>query len=281
MHLYYCREELILITLSPRLSEDNVNLVMDTLYIAMQQSLSLLKSFESTEIFKRVDLFSSLLFFISTRFTEAKTVDLCLQKIQEALLNELHHSYGGVKNDRFPPSYIGLLLIYYDLCRYFDVIEMFKFIFYNIFIKAGEFPIRIVYFLYMHDATAFQEQSTCDSVILSIIGETLSSHSNQLQDYNDLIHYFGSMNRSWTLELESLEASSLQYILDYEHYSTENPQYIEAGRVLVLLYVYRGGLYAVNSLISNGIIQHVENHEISSPYRTFLIYLLCKNGIHL
>lgn len=273
----FTREELFMFTLAPRFTEDNIHLVFEALYTAMHQSLSLLKSFDETEITKRVEIFSSLLFFISSRFPESSILDNCLQKIQEELLNELNQTHVSIKTDRFSNSYLALVIIYYDLCRYFDVLEMFKPLLYNVFIKAGEFPLRLIYLLYKHDPAAFREESMCDSVINCIIGETLSLHSKQLQDYHELVLYFSSMKRDFTTELESFESSSLQFILDSEQYSLENPSFIEAGRTLVLLYVYRGGIYAINSLIGNGILQNVENSQLSSDYRVFLIYLLCSS----
>lgn len=264
-------------TLAPRFTEDNIHLVFEALYTAIHQSLSLLKSFDEAEITKRVEIFSSLLFFISTRFPDTSILDKCLQKIQEDLLNELDQTHISTRTDRFSFSFLGLFLIFYDLCRYFDVIEMFKPLLYNVFIKAGEFPLRLIYLLYKHDPSAFQEQSICDSVINCIIGETLSLHTKNLQEYHELIFYFNSLKRDFTKELESYESSSLQFVLDSEQYSMDNTSFIEAGRTLVLLYVYRGGIYAINSLIGNGILQNVENSQLSSDYRIFLIYLLCNS----
>ena len=131
------REELIFITLSPQYTEENISLVIDSVYTAMQQSLCLLKSFDITDLFKRVDLFSSLLFYLTTRFADSTAADYCLQKLQKELLSELQQTYTHLKYDRFTPSYIGLVLIYYDLCRYYDVLDLFKLILYNVMIKAG------------------------------------------------------------------------------------------------------------------------------------------------
>ena len=87
------------------------------------------------------------------------------------------------------------------------------------------------------------------------------------------------MNRNWLSELERLETSSLQIVLDSDGYSMERGDVIEAGRVLVLLYVYRGGVYAINSLIENGLLESVENSQYSVEYRTFLLYLICKGVV--
>lgn len=277
--VFILREELIYITLSPRFTEDNILQVIDCVYTAMQQSLSLLKSFDMTDLFKRVELFSSLLFYLTTRFPASSSTDYCLQKLQEELLSELQQTYSHLKYDRFPPAYIGLVLVYLNLCRYLDAVELFKLLLYNIMIKAGEFPSRMVYFLYRHDPAVFQEQSLCDTAIVTIIGETLSFHSKQLQEYKDLLFYFDGMQRDWTAELEQLETSALQLVLDSERYEAENAVVIEAGRVLVLLYVYRGGVYAINSLIGNGILESVENADLSSNYRTFLLYLICMDWL--
>ena len=63
-------------SLAPSFTEDNILIVLETLLTAMKHSLSLIKSFESNDIEKRVDLFSSLLFFILTRFSEIQIVDV-------------------------------------------------------------------------------------------------------------------------------------------------------------------------------------------------------------
>ena len=81
--IFMNREELLMISLAPKYTAENIQLVVQVLFTAMKKSLSLLKSFDSTEIMKRVDLFSSLLFYLSTRFLDSEIADYCLQSIQE------------------------------------------------------------------------------------------------------------------------------------------------------------------------------------------------------
>lgn len=266
-----------MISLAPKYTVENIQVVIQVLFIAMKKSLSLLKSFDSTEIMKRVDLFSSLLFYLSTRFLDSEIADYCLQSIQEELMKELQLSYSFVKHERFSPSFIALFLIYDDLCKYFNANEMFKLMIYNIFTKAGEFPLQIVSFLYQHDASTFQELSLIDCIINCIIGETFALNHSQLQEFSSVISFFQNMNRDWTKELQEVETTCLQTIIDNTHYSLEEGRYIEAGRALVLIYAYRGGVYAINSLLSNGIIHNIENSELTEDYRRYLVYLICMN----
>ena len=260
--IFMNREELLMISLAPKYTAENIQLVVQVLFTAMKKSLSLLKSFDSTEIMKRVDLFSSLLFYLSTRFLDSEIADYCLQSIQEELMKELQLSYSYVKHDRFSPSFIALFLIYDDLCKYFNANEMFKLMIYNIFTKAGEFPIQIISFLYQHDASTFQELSLIDCIVNCIIGETFTLNHSQLQEFSNVVSFFQNMNRDWSKELQEVETTCLQTVIDNQHYSLEEGRFVEAGRALVLIYAYRGGVYAINSLLSNGIIQNIENTEL-------------------
>ena len=271
------REEFIYITLQPRFTSENIQNVLLALLASMQQSFSLLKTYEIDSMNQKVSLFSSLLFFIVTRFPEVSLENTCLDWLQSEINAELAQSYSHSKFDRFSPSFIASFLVIFDLCMNFDSLQLFKLSLYSVFTRCGTFPLHLVNALFLHNRHALDQLSDCDVVINCIIGETLSTNEVTSVEFEDLCRNFNDPKEDWKSRLNELENNSLQCIVNDDGYSTEDPKYVIAGRCLILFYVYRGGKYAVRSLVENGIIEKVEDVSLSKDYRTFLLYIICRS----
>ena len=51
--------------------------------------------------------------------------------------------------------------------------------------------------------------------------------------------------------------------------------YIIAAKSVVLLYIYQGGVYAIQSMIENGLLERIDNVATNSEYRQFLVCVIC------
>ena len=77
----------------------------------MQQSFSLLKTYEMAPMNQKVLLFSSLLYFVITRFPDLELENTCLEHLQEELNAELGQSFTHSKFDRFSPAFLPVLFL--------------------------------------------------------------------------------------------------------------------------------------------------------------------------
>lgn len=269
------REEYIYIVLEPALVETKCKTVSKDIHTAMLQTFSLLTSFDTEPLFQRVELFVSIQYFLVTRHPSPSLIDLCMNRLQDTLQAELKKSFSRSAFGRFPPWYVATVLVYYDLCRRFDCVELFKSVLFTIMLKAGEFPLYLLSVLFQFDPAAFSEITTCDLLMNAIIGSVLHSISNPPAIATDMVAHYANISSTWEDRVTEIEQEVLQCVLDEEDYSQENAQYVIAGRCLVLLYVYKGGQYAVESLVNNGIIQRIDDKKFHADYRTFLVYLVC------
>lgn len=244
----------------------------------MQQSFSLLKTYEMAPMNQKVLLFSSLLFFVITRFPDLELENTALERLQEELNAELGQTFVHSKFDRFSPAFLATFLVLFDLCEDFDVLPLFKLSLYAAFSRSGVFPLQLVNALFLHSRRTLERLSDCDEVIRCIIGATLQNGAVDAPEFAELVSFFGEQGEAWEERLSGLERDSLLCVVDESGYEGEREKYVMAGRCLVLLYVWRGGKYAVRSLVENGIVERVENDALSKEYRTFLLYLLCGNG---
>ena len=269
------REEYVYLELPSHLNDKKCKLVIRALFDTMIQSFSLLQSFDTEPLFQKVSLFSSLLFFLITRFPAQPQLELCFGKIQSFIHTELKRSYVRPRADRFSPAYVATVTVFYELCRCFDCVDLFKSVLFTILLKAGAFPAHLINTLFLWDANAFSELNTCDLLMNSIIGETLQQAAERPPEFDAIAAFYAKTSVDWASRITEIEKEVLQCILNEDDYSTENPQYPIAGKCLVLLYVFRGGAYAVESLIDNEIIQRIDDAEYLADYRTFLVYVLC------
>lgn len=94
-----------------------------------------------------------------------------------------------------------------------------------------------------------------------------------------MVAHYAGVSGAWEERVTEIEQEVLQCVLDEEDYAQEKAQYVVAGKCLVLLYVYKGGQYAVESLVNNGIVQRIDDKQFAPDYRTFLLYLVCAGGV--
>lgn len=243
----------------------------------MQQSFSLLKTYEMAPMHQKVLLFSSLLYFVITRFPDLELENTCLEHLQEELNAELGQSFAHSKFDRFSPAFLATFLVLFDLCAFFDALPLFKLSLYAAFSRSGVFPLQLVNALFLHSRRTLERLSDCDEAIRCIIGATLQRGAVEAPEFAELVAFFGEQGEAWEERLGELEREALECVVDGAGYGEDNAKYVMAGRCLVLLYVWRGGKYAVRSLVENGIVEGVENEALGREYRTFLLYLLCGN----
>ena len=270
-------EELFYISLQPRFSPVTIPAVLSALLSCMQQSFSLLKTYEMAPMNQKVLLFSSLLYFVITRFPDLELENTCLEHLQEELNAELGQSFAHSKFDRFSPAFLATFLVLFDLCAFFDALPLFKLSLYAAFSRSGVFPLQLVNALFLHSRRTLERLSDCDEAIRCIIGATLQRGAVEAPEFAELVAFFGEQGEAWEERLGELEREALECVVDGAGYGEDNAKYVMAGRCLVLLYVWRGGKYAVRSLVENGIVEGVENEALSREYRTFLLYLLCGN----
>ncbi|OAO18137.1 hypothetical protein AV274_0121 [Blastocystis sp. ATCC 50177/Nand II] len=267
-------EEYIYIVLEPALIETKCKAVSKDIHTAMLQSFSLLTSFDPEPLFQRVDLFASIQYFLVTRYSSPSLIDLCMNRLQDVLQLELKKSFSRSALGRFPPWYVATVLVYYDLCRRFDCVELFKSVLFTILLKAGEFPLYLLGALFQFDAAAFSETTTCDVLVNAIIGSVLHSIADPPAVVASMVAHYAGVSGAWEERVTEIEQEVLQCVLDEEDYAQEKAQYVVAGKCLVLLYVYKGGQYAVESLVNNGIVQRIDDKQFAPDYRTFLLYLV-------
>lgn len=242
---------------------------------AITQSVNLIKTFDYEPIEQRVSLFVSLLNYLCTLIENKPLIDDCLADLESSIRSVILKNAAFSKKDRFNPPFIVTLLLYYDLCKIFNCLEPFKELLYLLFSRAGAFPLHAVYLLWKHDRDVFIEMSLYDSIINCIIGSTLKEDVEELQPFNDLVEYFQSLNVNWEEKLVQIETSSLQCIANHEAFTMENLNlFTIAGKSLSLIYVYRGGMYAVQSLTENKIIESIESQMLDEKYRLFLTYII-------
>lgn len=265
--------------LEPALIETKCKAVSKDIHTAMLQSFSLLTSFDPEPLFQRVDLFASIQYFLVTRYSSPSLIDLCMNRLQDVLQLELKKSFSRSALGRFPPWYVATVLVYYDLCRRFDCVELFKSVLFTILLKAGEFPLYLLGALFQFDAAAFSETTTCDVLVNAIIGSVLHSIADPPAVVASMVAHYAGVSGAWEERVTEIEQEVLQCVLDEEDYAQEKVQYVVAGKCLVLLYVYKGGQYAVESLVNNGIVQRIDDKQFAPDYRTFLLYLVCAGGV--
>ena len=274
------REEYFYISLSYHLDEDNVSIVFSSLLAAMFQSISLFKNYDFEPIEQRVSLYTTILNYICTRIEKKPLVEECMNTLETKLRATILDNMVLATENRFSPSFSATMMIYYDLCKIFNHLELFKEILYILFMRAGEFPIHTIYLLWRHDHNVFAEISLYDSIINCIIGNTLQKNLNDLQPFYDLTEYYQALNANWEETLVGIETSSLQCVINSEEFTTDKINlYTIAGKCLSLIYVYRGGEYAVQSLLENKIIERMDCLDLDEKYRLYLVYLLCKLAI--
>ena len=91
-----------------------------------------------------------------------------------------------------------------------------------------------------------------------------------------MVEWYVGLDGHWDEKLSEIEASALQCILNTEAFTQENVDvFTIAGKSLVLLYIYRGGAYAIQSLNANGILERIDDSSLNSKYRLFLLYIIC------
>lgn len=269
-------EEYIFSTLTPHIKEDTIDDVFNAVFISVMQSLSLLKSFDANLIDQRASLFSSVFNYLCTR-VEGNTLTLqCVNKLMSTLEKELLKKHVTLRQERFTPEFIATLLIVYDLCKVNDMEQVFKDVLYDVFKYAGEFPFHVVYALWRHDRNAFVERSLFDTIINNIIGATVTSHREELTSFHDIVEFFDANGGAWEAKLSEIEASALQCLVNPELFSSQStPMYIIAAKSVVLLYIYRGGVYAIQSMIENGLLERIDDVATNSEYRQFLVCVIC------
>lgn len=240
----------------------------------MQQSFSLLKTYEMAPMNQKVLLFSSLLFFVITRFPDLELENTCLERLQEELNAELGQSFVHSKFDRFSPAFLATFLVLFDLCADFDVLPLFKLSLYAAFSRSGVFPLQLVNALFLHSRRSLERLSDCDEAIRCIVGATLQSGEVDAPEFAALVAFFRAQGEDWEARLGALEREALECVVEEAGYAAQSEKYVMAGRTLVLLYVWRGGKYAVRSLVENGIVERLADAALPREYRTFLLYLL-------
>ena len=271
------REEYFYISLSYHLDEENVSIVFSSLLAAMFQSINLFKTYDFDPIEQRVSLYTSILNYICTRIEKKPLVGECMNALETKLRTTILDNMVLATESRFSPSFSAIMMIYYDLCKIFNHLELFKEMLYILFMRAGEFPIHTVYLLWRHDHNVFAEISLYDSIINCIIGNTLQNNLNDLQRFYDFTEYYHALNGNWEKKLIEIETSSLQCVINSDEFTTDRINlYTIAGKCLSLIYVYKGGEYAVQSLLENKIIERMDCSALDEKYRLFLVYLLCK-----
>ena len=270
------REEYLYLTLGPHITNENIQIVYNVMYAAMLQSVSLLKEYDVPSIEQRASLFSALLNYLLTRFESFQFSEMCFPSLKEQLDSEIFVKHINIRKERFSPPFIAILLIFYDLCRINHMEDPFKQTIYAIFKMAGEFPLQVVYTLWKHDQDVYAEMSLYDTIINSIIGYTFTTHADELHSYHDMVEWYVGLDGHWDEKLSEIEASALQCILNTEAFTQENVDvFTIAGKSLVLLYIYRGGAYAIQSLNANGILERIDDSSLNSKYRLFLWYIIC------
>lgn len=263
-------------TLGPHITNENVQVVYNAVYMAMLQSVSLLKEYDTPSIEQRASLFSALLNYLLTRFESFQFTETRFASLKQQLDSEIFVKHINIRKERFSPSFIAILLILYDLCKINHMEDPFKQIIYSIFKMSGEFPLQVVYTLWKHDHDVFAETSLYDTIINNIIGYIFTTNRDKLQPYHDMVEWYSSINASWDEKLSEIEASALQCVLNTEAFTQENVDvFTVAGKSLALLYVYRGGVYAIQSLKVNGILERIDDSAFDSKYRLFLVYIIC------
>ena len=272
-------EEYIFSTLTPHIKEDTVTDMFNAVYVSVTQSLSLLKSFDTNLIDQRASLFSSVFNYLCTRVEGNSLTTQCMNGLHSTLEKELLKKHVTLRQERFTPEFIATLLVFYDLCKVNSMEQAFKDVLYDVFKYAGEFPFYVVYALWRHDRNAFVETSLFDTIINNIIGATVTSHRDELTSFHDIVEFYDANGGAWDAKLSEIEASALQCVINSESFSPESRAvYMIAGKSIVLLYIYRGGAYAIQSLIENGLLERIDDATADSEYRLFLVCLICRIG---
>ncbi|CBK22683.2 uncharacterized protein [Blastocystis hominis] len=179
-------EELLYISLQPRFSPETIPAVLSALLSCMQQSFSLLKTYEMAPMNQKVLLFSSLLYFVITRFPDLELENTCLEHLQEELNAELGQSFVHSKFDRFSPAFLATFLVLFDLCAFFDALPLFKLSLYAAFSRSGVFPLQLVNALFLHNRGTLDRLSDCDEAIQCIIGATLQRGTVEAPEFAEL-----------------------------------------------------------------------------------------------
>lgn len=270
-------EEYIFSTLTPHIREDTITDVFNAVFVSVTQSLSLLKTFDANLIDQRASLFSSVFNYLCTRVEGTSLATQCMSGLQSTLEKELLKKHVTLRQERFTPEFIATLLVVYDLCKVNRTEQVFKDLLYDVFKYAGEFPFYVVYSLWRHDRDAFVETSLFDTIISNIIGATVTSHRDELTSFHDIVEFYDTSGGAWDVKLSEIEASALQCVINPELFSPESKaMYTIAGKSIVLLYIYRGGAYAIQSMIENGLLERIDDVAADPEYRLFLVCVICR-----